>query len=65
VILQFAAGKAGLVLVNINPAYQAAELKYCLNKVIPYQHSTASTLYYLTSTIPLHKIIPYQHSAFK
>ncbi|XP_023321830.1 acyl-CoA synthetase family member 2, mitochondrial isoform X2 [Eurytemora carolleeae] len=30
---QFAAAKAGLVLVNINPAYQASELKYCLNKV--------------------------------
>jgi len=32
-ITQFAAAKAGLVLVNINPAYQAQELKYCLNKV--------------------------------
>ena len=30
---QFAAAKAGLVLVNINPAYQTAELAYCLNKV--------------------------------
>ncbi len=28
-----AAAKAGLVLVNINPAYQPGELKYCLNKV--------------------------------
>jgi hypothetical protein len=33
-LFQFAAGKAGLVLVNINPAYQASELKYCLNKVL-------------------------------
>ncbi|XP_059092050.1 medium-chain acyl-CoA ligase ACSF2, mitochondrial-like [Tigriopus californicus] len=32
-LVQFAAAKAGLVLVNINPAYQAAELKYCLNLV--------------------------------
>ena len=32
-IIQFAAAKAGLVLVNINPAYQANELKYALNKV--------------------------------
>ena len=32
-ITQFAAAKAGLILVNINPAYQASELHYCLNKV--------------------------------
>ena len=32
-LTQFAAAKAGLILVNINPAYQPAELKYCLNKV--------------------------------
>eukprot|EP00088_Acartia_fossae_P059302 TRINITY_DN7020_c0_g1_i9.p1 TRINITY_DN7020_c0_g1~~TRINITY_DN7020_c0_g1_i9.p1 ORF type:complete len:610 (-),score=111.92 TRINITY_DN7020_c0_g1_i9:136-1932(-) len=32
-LTQFAAAKAGLVLVNINPAYQANELKYALNKV--------------------------------
>ena len=25
--------QAGLVLVNINPAYQTSELEYCLNKV--------------------------------
>ena len=30
---QFAAAKAGLVLVNINPAYRPAELEYALNKV--------------------------------
>jgi fatty-acyl-CoA synthase len=29
----FAAAKAGLVLVNINPAYRAGELEYALNKV--------------------------------
>ncbi|KAB7505740.1 Acyl-CoA synthetase family member 2, mitochondrial [Armadillidium nasatum] len=29
----FAAAKAGLILVNINPAYRPGELKYCLNKV--------------------------------
>ena len=34
ILTQFAAAKAGLVLVNINPAYQASELQYCLNKVI-------------------------------
>ncbi|MEC7491051.1 MAG: AMP-binding protein [Pseudomonadota bacterium] len=32
-ITQFAAAKAGLILVNINPAYRAAELEYALNKV--------------------------------
>jgi fatty-acyl-CoA synthase len=33
VITQFAAAKAGLVLVNINPAYRVSELEYALNKV--------------------------------
>ena len=33
VVLQFAAPKAGLILVNINPAYRAHELEYALNKV--------------------------------
>ena len=32
-ITQFAAAKAGLILVNINPAYRAAELEFALNKV--------------------------------
>ena len=31
--LQFASAKAGLVLVNINPAYRVGELEYALNKV--------------------------------
>ncbi len=33
VIAQFATAKAGLVLVNINPAYRLSELEYALNKV--------------------------------
>jgi fatty-acyl-CoA synthase len=33
VIAQFAAAKAGLILVTINPAYRVAELEYCLNTV--------------------------------
>ncbi|SKD04361.1 Acyl-CoA synthetase (AMP-forming)/AMP-acid ligase II [Burkholderia sp. CF099] len=33
VLTQFAAAKAGLILVNINPAYRRAELQYALNKV--------------------------------
>lgn len=32
-LTQFASAKAGLILVNINPAYRLAELDYALNKV--------------------------------
>jgi fatty-acyl-CoA synthase len=33
VLMQIATAKAGLILVNINPAYRVAELEYALNKV--------------------------------
>ena len=33
VVAQFATAKAGLILVNINPAYRLTELEYALNKV--------------------------------
>ncbi|WP_198968870.1 AMP-binding protein [Xylophilus sp. ASV27] len=33
VLMQLATAKAGLVLVNINPAYRTSELEYALNKV--------------------------------
>ncbi|ETX00846.1 MAG: fatty acid--CoA ligase [Candidatus Entotheonella factor] len=33
VLTQFATAKAGIILVNINPAYRLAELEYALNKV--------------------------------
>jgi fatty-acyl-CoA synthase len=33
VLTQFATAKAGLILVNINPAYRLHEIKYALNKV--------------------------------
>ena len=33
IITQFATAKAGLILVNINPAYRTSELEYCLRKV--------------------------------
>ncbi len=33
VVTQFASAKAGLILVNINPAYRLPELEYALNKV--------------------------------
>ena len=32
-VTQYAAAKLGLVLVNLNPAYQTAEIKYALTKV--------------------------------
>ncbi len=33
VLSQYATAKAGLILVNLNPGYRAAELEYALNKV--------------------------------
>jgi fatty-acyl-CoA synthase len=33
VVCQYATAKAGLILVNLNPGYRAAELEYALNKV--------------------------------
>ena len=33
VVVQFATAKAGLILVNINPAYRLTELEFALNKV--------------------------------
>lgn len=33
ILTQLATAKAGLVLVNINPAYRPMELQYCLKKV--------------------------------
>ncbi|WP_066453591.1 AMP-binding protein [Castellaniella caeni] len=32
-LIQFATAKAGMILVNINPAYRSSELEYTLNKV--------------------------------
>ncbi|HEX4152298.1 MAG TPA: AMP-binding protein [Steroidobacteraceae bacterium] len=33
VLTQFASAKAGLILVNLNPAYRSSELEFALNKV--------------------------------
>ena len=33
IVTQFATAKAGIILVNINPAYRLSELEYALNKV--------------------------------
>ncbi|MSQ69214.1 MAG: AMP-binding protein [Gammaproteobacteria bacterium] len=43
VVTQFAAARAGLVLVNINPAYRLSELEYALNKVACVALVTASS----------------------
>ena len=43
VIAQFATAKAGLILVNINPAYRLSELEYALNKVECVALITATT----------------------
>ncbi|OWA51427.1 Acyl-CoA synthetase family member 2, mitochondrial [Hypsibius exemplaris] len=33
IVTMFAASKAGLILVNVNPHYKVHELEYCINKV--------------------------------
>ena len=33
IVTQYATAKAGLILVNINPAYRISELEYAVNKV--------------------------------
>ena len=43
VVTQFATAKAGLILVNINPAYRLPELEYALDKVDCRALITAST----------------------
>jgi len=44
IITQFATAKAGLILVNINPAYRLPELEYALNRVGCKALITAPTL---------------------
>ena len=43
VLTQFATARAGLILVNINPAYRTHELEYALNKVACKGLVTAAT----------------------
>ena len=58
VLLQFAAPKAGLILVNINPAYRGHELEYALNKVqcralvLPRRFKTSHYLDLLRELVP-------------
>ena len=64
-----AAAKAGLVLVNVNPAYKSSELSYCINKVgiktLIAARSFKTTDYYKllselcdTNTLPISEVIP-------
>ena len=52
VITQFATAKAGLILVNINPAYRLSELEYALNKVGCRALITATSVSYTHLTLP-------------
>jgi len=57
-VTQYASAKIGLILVNLNPAYRAAEIKYALTKVgckaLVFAHSFKSSRYLdmLQSLIP-------------
>ena len=58
VLLQFATARAGLILVNINPAYRAHELEYAINKVgcralvLPRRFKSSHYLQILDDLIP-------------
>ena len=58
VLMQFATPKAGLILVNINPAYRTYELEYSLNKVgcralvLPRRFKTSKYLAMLAELAP-------------
>jgi fatty-acyl-CoA synthase len=58
VVAQFATAKAGLILVNINPAYRLSEAEYALNKVgckaliTAVQHKTSEYLAMLRDLAP-------------
>jgi len=57
-ITQYASAKAGLILVNINPAYRRAEVEYALNKVgcralvVMPRHSSSDYIEMLQSLAP-------------
>jgi fatty-acyl-CoA synthase len=57
-VTQFATAKAGLILVNINPAYRLAEVEYALNKVgcsalvTAVRHKTSEYLQMLRTLAP-------------
>ncbi len=58
VVTQFASAKAGLILVNINPAYRIGELKYALEKVGCKALITAPALKSSDYIAMLHELLP-------
>ncbi len=58
VVTQFASAKAGLILVNVNPAYRLAELEYALNKVGCKALITATRFKTSDYVAMLHEIAP-------
>ena len=62
-VTQFAAAKAGLILVNINPAYRLTELEYALNKVECRALVTAEAFKSSRYIEMLHKLAPELDSA--
>ncbi|KAI6186317.1 hypothetical protein M3Y98_00120000 [Aphelenchoides besseyi] len=58
VVVQLAAAASGLILVNLSPAYQAAELKYALKKVgvkmliLPVKHRNSNFYNTLVNAVP-------------
>ena len=58
VVTQFATAKAGLVLVNINPAYRLGELEYSLNRVQCKALITASAFKKSDYLAMLRKLMP-------
>jgi fatty-acyl-CoA synthase len=63
VITQFATAKAGLILVNINPAYRLSELEYALNKVGCRALITATTFKTSDYVGMVNTLAPELHSA--
>ena len=62
VVTQFATAKAGIILVNINPAYRVAELEHALNKAGCKALITASAFKSTNYITMLLKLAPELHS---
>jgi fatty-acyl-CoA synthase len=62
VVTQFATAKAGIILVNINPAYRVAELEYALNAAGCKALITASAFKSTNYIAMLLKLAPELHS---
>ena len=64
VVTQFATAKAGIILVNINPAYRVAELEHALNKAGCKALITASAFKSTDYIAMLLKLAPELHSCY-